>query len=410
MTVDAPTWTVEIAFSAGANPNAWTLGYTALPATLGEANTDVFTDVTADVRSINVQRGKSRELDQFNAGRATVVLDNRAREYDPLNLSGTHVSGGATLVKPGRRLRIRATHPTTATTYEVYRGTIRDWKLDYVKAFDGTATVHATDSLTDIANTKVSVTTSAAASGAVVKEVLDDAGISGYSTDTGASTLQAMTFGGTAMAALRVVEQTEQGVLYVEADGVITFLDRTALANDTRHTVSQATFGSGNLTIEHVDIGYESDVIKNRVVVTREDGTAQESSDADSITAYGERLMTLTGMATANDTDSLNLAGYLVSRLAEPQVRVRSIKFHPQKHADLMTQALSRKLLDLVTVTFAPPGGGSAISQDVWVSGIRTTYTAAAGMETTFEFIPQSFASQWVLGTSQLGVDTILGF
>ena len=35
------------------------------------------------VKSVSVTRGKSRQLEGFQAGQATVVFDNRARSYDP---------------------------------------------------------------------------------------------------------------------------------------------------------------------------------------------------------------------------------------------------------------------------------------------------------------------------------------
>ena len=47
---------------------------------------DVYEDVSGDVRSVSVRRGRSRELTAFTAGQASVVLDNRARLYDPTNM------------------------------------------------------------------------------------------------------------------------------------------------------------------------------------------------------------------------------------------------------------------------------------------------------------------------------------
>lgn len=404
--VALPTLGVEIAFATGANPNAWHLGVTSFPATLAPEEIDTWTDVTDDVRSLSLFRGKPREADQFQAGRCNVTLNNRERAYDPLHLSGPHVDGGVTQVKPGRRLRVRATHPTTATVYDVFKGTIRDWRLDYVKAFDGVAQAIATDAMTDLANTKVDVTTSAAASGTAVREVLAAAQISASSSlDDGNSTLQAMTFENTALAALRTIEQTEQGALYVERDGTLSFLDRGTLRSEARHTTSQATFGAGSLSYEHIEIAYETDVMKNRVTVTRQGGVQQEASDADSIAEYGERVLQLSDMASANDTDALSLASYLVSRLSEPQVRVTGIAFHPQKHADLMTQALSRRLLDRVTVQFSPPGGGDAISQEVLIIGIQHDIRPAL-METRFTLAPVSNSPAWVLGVGELGDTT----
>lgn len=43
------------------------------------------TDVTNDVRSVSVRRGRSFQLEQFQAGQATVTLSNNDRDFDPTN-------------------------------------------------------------------------------------------------------------------------------------------------------------------------------------------------------------------------------------------------------------------------------------------------------------------------------------
>ena len=47
------------------------------------------TDVTDDVRSVTVRRGRSFQLEQFQAGQATVVLSNNDRDFDPTNALAT---------------------------------------------------------------------------------------------------------------------------------------------------------------------------------------------------------------------------------------------------------------------------------------------------------------------------------
>jgi hypothetical protein len=46
---------------------------------------DVLTNVTEDVRSVQVRRGRSWQLDKFETGTANIVLANRERQYDPSN-------------------------------------------------------------------------------------------------------------------------------------------------------------------------------------------------------------------------------------------------------------------------------------------------------------------------------------
>lgn len=92
----------------------------------------------ADIRSIDINRGRNRELDQFQAGRMTVVLDNRDRHYDPEYSAGPNFGN----VKPMRRIRLRAVWDTT---YDLFTGFVDSWDQDYDMTAEATCTVTATD-------------------------------------------------------------------------------------------------------------------------------------------------------------------------------------------------------------------------------------------------------------------------
>ena len=64
---------------------------------------------------------------------------------------------------------------------------------------------------------------------------------------------------------------------------------RQAIYTDSNSNTSQATFGSGNLSFEQIDIDYDDQLVKNKVSVNRTGGTAQEVSDSDSIVNFNER-------------------------------------------------------------------------------------------------------------------------
>lgn len=72
-----PTLTVEIAF--------------------GDPTGASWTNVTADVKRIQIQRGRQRPLDVYMAGLCTLELDNTTGKYDPFNLSGPYISSGRTV-------------------------------------------------------------------------------------------------------------------------------------------------------------------------------------------------------------------------------------------------------------------------------------------------------------------------
>ncbi len=64
----------------------------------------VFTDITAYVQSVTCTAGSSSRvttpLVQFEAGTATIQLNNKSRAFDPLNTSSPYYLGGRTVVVP----------------------------------------------------------------------------------------------------------------------------------------------------------------------------------------------------------------------------------------------------------------------------------------------------------------------
>ena len=47
-------------------------------------------DVTEFVQSVSITRGRSRQLDEFNCGTATLTLWNKTRIFDPVNQSSPY--------------------------------------------------------------------------------------------------------------------------------------------------------------------------------------------------------------------------------------------------------------------------------------------------------------------------------
>lgn len=101
-----------------------------------------FTEVTSYVRQINIQRGRTDELSDFESGNATVVLDNRSRIFDPFYTAGTYYGK----LLPRRQIKVEAV--VSAVTYPVFRGFIEGWPVSITDAgFDGTVTVQCFDAL-----------------------------------------------------------------------------------------------------------------------------------------------------------------------------------------------------------------------------------------------------------------------
>jgi hypothetical protein len=125
-----PVVKVEIAFADGP--------YVASP---------TWTDITTYVRDINIRRGRTDEFQDFDAGTASITLDNRSRIFDPTYASGTYYGN----LLPRRQIKITATN--IATVYPVYRGYITGWPMSITEAgFDATVSLDCYDAFGLLAN------------------------------------------------------------------------------------------------------------------------------------------------------------------------------------------------------------------------------------------------------------------
>ena len=129
---DGVVFTVEIGFSTTAGTNRVPLG-----STLASIN---WTDVTAYVRGVSTNRGRSSELDTFQTGSASITFSNADRRFDPENTAGPYYGA----LTPLRPVRIRAKYASDPTT-NLFFGWIEQWPQQYQNPTDATVTVTAAD-------------------------------------------------------------------------------------------------------------------------------------------------------------------------------------------------------------------------------------------------------------------------
>ena len=118
-----PTTTVEVVFDETPvlSGDAFTLDNT----TKGVLNNPFylldghleFQDVTSDVQNVSVTRGRSRQLDQYSAGSATVDFISTTRKYDPLNTASQYYP----YVTPSRYIRV------TTGGIPIFGGVVSSW-------------------------------------------------------------------------------------------------------------------------------------------------------------------------------------------------------------------------------------------------------------------------------------------
>lgn len=407
----------EVAFSSVAGG----LGYLVLDdATDGKLNTgklgtEVYADVEDWFRAGTVKRGVSRFdgiYGRAEAGTMQIVLDNTDRRFDPTNLSGPYVSAGATQVKAGRAIRLRAVW--ASVTYDLFRGFVDEPRLTYVQQGPATTTLTATDGTAAIANYDQNGGATVGAgenTGARINRILDNMGWPAAERNiaVGKTTVQGTDLSANAWAEIVLTSDTELGEVYFDVDGRLTFRNRHALLTDTRSNTSQATFGDANDGVElgFVDVELVADLNQTRNIIRagRVGGVQQVVQDASSIAEYRRRTWQRSDLLHQTDAEVADYAAYVLSLLKDNELRIASIKVDPLADpARLFPHVLGRKLGDRVTVKFTPPGGGTRISRDVFIRGIDH----AIGLDTwqtTFAFQDATNKFQFfVLNSPTLGV------
>lgn len=314
-----------------------------------------FTDVTDRVQSVSIVRGKNRDLERFNAGTMQATFTNEDRFFDP-------VVGTAIDVVPQAPVRVSV--DGTATYY----GRINDWGFDYQTTGRSRATIEAADDFQRLAKQAVldSTTPPVETTGARISRVLDmftvDWPADQRAIDTGDNTVAAQTFAGeNALEYLQLINQSEQGQLFIGKDGDLVFRDANAAAPSSVGLVTFADDGSG-ITYSNTTLDYGTELLYNRAVVTSPAGTAI-ATDTLSQSFYGviERA-TETLLATQLELDEL--AAYITTRYSEPELRFSSIRVDlDQVTTGQRATVIGLEIGDVVRVKFTPNQVGSQIDR-----------------------------------------------
>jgi hypothetical protein len=191
-------------------------------------------DITSLVRSIDITRGASRELETYTAGQCSVILDNRARSFDP-NYSGTFSSN----VRPSGWLQIKA------NSIVIFTGFIESWDFTFDIVGDAVATVSASDGLSVLASKMIgAMSLGSYKTGAVIGQILARPEVNWGSNrliQEGAVTCQALNIPAqtSALDYINQVAKTEFGSVYCGASGYLVFADSRQLTTYTRVTASR---------------------------------------------------------------------------------------------------------------------------------------------------------------------------
>lgn len=353
-----PTVRVRIGFTA----NTFTLDDLAR----GILDTNVLagavelTDVTTDVQSITINRGRSKDLESFFTGSCTVRLLNNERKYENTNTSSPYYPG----IEPLIQINVDATTDGGSTYEDLFVGFVNDINLSYPDQSNSFADFVASDAFMKIANTEiVNQALSSTDSGTMIENLLDSADVkfSAGSRDieTGVSTMQSFSdISGNTLSILQQIEQSENGLLFMSKSGNLTFRSR----HTTFPSSAEAIFSDDGSDIPYLSVDYLNDdnEIYNVINLTRNGGTTQSVEDTASQGKYLVRTLSRDQLFNNTDAEVLDAANFLLGKFSSALIRFDNLVVDLKEATTSNQNAImAREVGDIVQVELTPPGTGS---------------------------------------------------
>jgi len=341
-----------------------------------------FADLTSLVESVNITRGRNRQLDQFNSGTATVTFDNASRILDPLNTASVFYP----FVLP------RCPIVISANGIPIYSGLVVDWNLEYDLANQDMMYARCADDFTVLANQALNAfTPSAQLSGARVSAVLDRPEINyqgARQIGTGSSNLGAYAVSAetNVLNYLQLVTTSEQGYLYISADGALTFKGRTEVLNQPADAVF--TSNGSNLPYQTLTNEFGDELLYNYIVTESPAGGPFDAIDTTSQALYQSQQYSVTNLLNSSASEVKALGEYLLGKYKDPVLRFTGLSNQLAALSSTNQDAcLNLDLTDIASITKTyVTGSPSSVTQTVILSGINHSITPQSHIQTlTFE-------------------------
>jgi hypothetical protein len=331
----------------------------------------IFYDITDRVTSVNVTRGKNRQLERYNAGNAAIQLNNQDRIFDPLNQDSIFFGN----IIPRRQIRVRT------GGYNQFVGLVEDWNFDYDVSGQSTASIVAADGFSLLAQQSLTAGTGTPEpTGDRIEAVLSqpsvawplnarniDEGLASVGADVYDSSDNVLTY-------LQKVESSEQGQFFIDRDGNVRFVNGGVTPTSGQSVAKFSDAGDG-VPYSGASVSYGTELLFNNVEVSYPNGTAV-ANNFDSQELYG---ITTTGVDTllATGSDATNLALFWVAKYGEPEYRFESVDVVLEGLSDTQKiEVLQFELGDVVQMEFTPNQIGDPIDRYGQIIGIKHTVSA----------------------------------
>ena len=371
-----------------------------------------FADVTDGTRSIRIRRGRRDIADQFGAGSMSFVLDDTAAGgvfnpfatdspyYDPANQKPG--------IAPMRLVRLYRESEL------LFVGRITDFDYDFGLDGDDSVTVTASDDFYLLAQTVTDAhTTSKELTGARIEDILDLTEVNyptGAARSIATGTVEVggggdynVDLGQNVLDYLRLVNEAEQGRLFIDREGVLVFENRIGATLSA--AVADFHDDGTNYPYRGVDISFGADKVVNLVFVQTINNKNKTASDAASQAEYFVQSRAITASLLETDADAQDLADYLLN--PQPEATFTAVEVAFAQLSDVQRDVIATiDIGDTITIekSFLNGGVTTQLAQELAVEGVEHYIDYVNGHVARFYTSPTTIIFELILDDSVYGV------
>ena len=371
-----------------------------------------FADVTDGTQSIRIRRGRRDIADQFGAGSMTFVLDDTAAGgvFNPFATNSEYYD--PTNDKPGiAPMRLVRLYRESEL---LFVGRITDFDYDFGLDGDDSVTVTASDDFYLLAQTVTDDhTTSKELTGARIEDILDLTEVNyptGAARSIATGTVEVggggdynVELGQNVLDYLRLVNEAEQGRLFIDREGVLVFENRIGATLSA--AVADFHDDGTNYPYRGVDISFGADKVVNLVYVQTINNKNKTASDSASQAEYFVQSRAITASLLDTDAEAQALADYLLN--PQPEATFTAVEVAFAQLSDGQRDVVATiDIGDTITIekSFLNGGVTTQLAQELAVEGVEHYIDYSGGHVARFYTSPTTIVYELILDDAVYGV------
>jgi len=178
------------------------------------------------------------------------------------------------------------------------------------------------------------------------------------------------------LTAIQLVESSEFGGFFIDAEGNATFYSRDTISKKADEVPTVFADDGSGIGYQQIEFANDDTLLVNDVTVTRLGGTAQNVFDQPSIDTYFLHSGKRDGILVQTDAEALDQARTLLVARKDTTDRIDSMTMTllDSSNPAGIVAGLNLEIFDLVNVTKTVPGG-STITKELFVQGVQHDIT-----------------------------------